>query len=47
MHDASREQKTAENLLELLEQTIEDVEENWGVVVVSVVTDASGKARKA
>ena len=47
MHDASKERKTAENLLKLLEEVVEEVEKEWGAQVVAVVTDASGESRKA
>jgi Mg-chelatase subunit ChlD len=45
--DTSEECKTAENLFDHLEATIKEVEEKWGVVVVAIVTDASGECRKA
>ncbi|KAH7921716.1 hypothetical protein BV22DRAFT_1018795 [Leucogyrophana mollusca] len=47
VHDASMERKTAENLLYLLEDVLKTVEQEWGGVIVAVVTDASGESRKA
>jgi hypothetical protein len=47
VHDASSERKTAERLLPLLEEVIQIVREDWGAIVVAVVTDASGECRKA
>jgi hypothetical protein len=47
VHDASAERKTAENLFALLEDVLKNVQEEWGVIAVAVVTDASGESRKA
>jgi hypothetical protein len=41
------ERKTAENLLQVLEEVVHTVEEEWGATVVAVVTDASGESWKA
>ena len=45
--DVSAERKTAENFLQLLIGTYLELEENWGVKIVAIVTDASGECRKA
>jgi hypothetical protein len=45
--DASEERKTAENLIKHLESVIVELREKWGVILVAIVTDASGKCRKA
>jgi hypothetical protein len=34
-------------LIPLLEEVIELVRREWGVIVVAIVTDASGECRKA
>ena len=47
MHDASAERKTAEQLMVLLEEVIMTVQDEWGAIVVAIVTDASGECRKA
>jgi hypothetical protein len=47
VHNASAERKTAENLLKLLEEVLKNVQDEWGVIAVAVVTDASGESRKA
>lgn len=47
VHDASAERKTAEELLVLLEEVIKIVQDEWGAIVVAIVTDASGECRKA
>ncbi|THU78266.1 hypothetical protein K435DRAFT_824147 [Dendrothele bispora CBS 962.96] len=47
VHDASGERKTAENLLKLMREVIQELEKNWHVNVVAFTTDASGEARKA
>lgn len=45
--NVTAERKTADNLLQLVEDAIKEVEETWGSKVVAVVTDASGECRKA
>lgn len=45
--DVSDERKTAEKLLEHLEDVIKEVEGTWGAKLVAIVTDASGECRKA
>ena len=47
VHDATGERKTAENLLEEIERVLTIVTDDWGTIVVALVTDASGEARKA
>jgi hypothetical protein len=47
VHDASAERKTAEQLIPLLEEVIKIVEDEWGAIVMAIVTDASGECRKA
>ena len=47
VHDSSGESKTAEKLFALLELVIEEAENDWGVNIAAVCTDASGESRKA
>lgn len=47
VHDATGERKTAENLLAEIERVLNIVTRDWGTIVVALVTDASGEARKA
>lgn len=47
VHDATGEDKTAENLLKEIEQVLTLVTEDLGAIIVALVTDASGEARKA
>ena len=47
VHDASAEQKTADNLYKLLVDVITEVEKSWEVDVVAVTSDASGESHKA
>lgn len=47
VHDASSERKTAEELIPLLEEVIRIVRDEWGAIVIAIVTDASGECRKA
>ncbi|EIW73939.1 hypothetical protein CONPUDRAFT_78412 [Coniophora puteana RWD-64-598 SS2] len=45
--DISKERKTADNFLRILEEVIKNVNESWVSQVIAVVTDASGESRKA
>jgi len=47
VHDASAERKTVEQLMVQLEDVIATVQDEWGAIVVAIVTDASGECRKA
>ena len=47
VHDVSGERKTADQLIPLLEDVISTVQDEWGAVVIAIVTDASGECRKA
>ncbi|KAG6913948.1 hypothetical protein DXG01_003329 [Tephrocybe rancida] len=47
VHDASSERKTTDNLLRELDDVVKVIEDEWGAVVIAVVTDASGESRKA
>ena len=47
VHDASGKRKTAEQLMPLLEDVISTVQDEWGAVVIAIVTDASGECQKA
>ncbi|CAA7262561.1 unnamed protein product [Cyclocybe aegerita] len=47
VHDALGERKTAEVLLDELERVLSTLQNEWGAVVVGLVTDASGESRKA
>jgi hypothetical protein len=47
VHDATGEQKTAENLLAKIERILDLVTGEWGTIVIALVTDASSEARKA
>jgi len=44
VHDASGERKTTEVLLKELENVLAIVRDEWGAVVVALVTDASGES---
>ena len=46
VHDASGEQKTAENLYCELEKVIKELEGEWDVAVVAISLDAGGEALK-
>jgi hypothetical protein len=41
------ERKTAENLLQVLEEVVLTIEKEWGATVVAVVMDTSGESWKA
>ncbi|EIW78735.1 hypothetical protein CONPUDRAFT_18585, partial [Coniophora puteana RWD-64-598 SS2] len=43
VYDVSKERKTANKLLEKLEEVIKNVNDSWGSKVIAVVTDASGE----
>ena len=45
--DISDERKTGDNLLARLESVMQELQEKWDIVLVAVVTDASGECRKA
>lgn len=47
VHDASSERKTAEELIKHLEEVLVTLRNEWGAIVVAIVTDASGECRKA
>ncbi|KAE9385655.1 hypothetical protein BT96DRAFT_750704, partial [Gymnopus androsaceus JB14] len=47
VHDASKERKTAVNLLKLMLDVIAELETKWKVNVVAFTADASGESRKA
>jgi myosin-crossreactive antigen len=47
VHDSSGESKTAEKLLALLESVMREAEEDWGVKIAAVCTDALGESWKA
>jgi hypothetical protein len=47
VHDTSEERKNADHLLAYLEDALKTLQNDWGVVAVAVVTDASGECRKA
>jgi hypothetical protein len=47
VHNASAECKTAEQLMSLLEDVIATVQNEWGAIVIAIVTDASGECQKA
>ena len=46
VHDASGEQKTAENLYCELEKVIDELEDEWKIVIVAISSDAGGEALK-
>jgi len=46
VHDASGERKTAENLYRELEKVIDELEDEWKIVIVAVCSDAGGEALK-
>jgi hypothetical protein len=43
VHDTSAERKTAEQLIALLEEVITTVQNEWGAIIVAIVTDALGE----
>lgn len=45
--DVSGDCKTAEKLIEHLERAISELKANWDIVLVAIITDASGECRKA
>ena len=47
VNDTTKKRKTAENLLEDLEEVYKELCEIWATIVVGLVTDAAGDARKA
>ena len=47
VHDASNERKTTQNLLCVLKEVFELLQNEWGTIVIAVVTDASGESWKA
>jgi len=47
VNDTTTKRKTAENLLEDLEEVYKELCEIWATIVVGLVTDAAGDARKA
>ena len=44
--DTSSDRKTAEELHKHLKSVREDLEKNWGVIVVAASSDAAGESRK-
>jgi hypothetical protein len=47
VHNASAEHKTVEQLMVQLEDVIATVQDEWGAIIVAIVTDALGECRKA
>ena len=47
VHNTTKERKTAENYLREIEAVYQKLEDDWGAIVIGLVTDASGEARKA
>lgn len=47
VHNATGDRKTAEALLKELEDVLTTLQNDWGAIVVGLVTDASGESRKA
>ena len=45
--DTSEERKTADKLITHIECAMKEVEDQWGAMVVAIVTDASGECLKA
>jgi len=45
--DVSAERKTTEHLKELVKDVIKDVQEEWGLEIVAMTSDASGESRAA
>jgi len=45
--DVSGDCKTAENLVQHLERAMEELKTKWDIVLVAIVTDASGECGKA
>jgi hypothetical protein len=44
VHDTSSKRKTAENLLRVLMEVKEELERDWGCVIVAITSDASGES---
>jgi hypothetical protein len=47
VHNATGDRKTAEALLKKLENVLTTLQNDWGAILVGLVTDASGESRKA
>lgn len=47
VHDASKDAKTADELLKQMLLTINIIETDWGSTIVACTTDASGESKKA
>ncbi len=47
VNDTTNKRKTAENLLEDIEEVYKELCKTWATIVVGLVTDAAGDARKA
>ena len=47
MVDVSAERRTADHLKEMVKDVIKDVQEEWGLEIVAITSDASGESRAA
>lgn len=47
VHNATADCKMAEALLKELEAVLATLQNDWGAIIVGLVTDASGESRKA
>ncbi|KAF8574508.1 hypothetical protein K439DRAFT_1372203 [Ramaria rubella] len=47
VHDASAERKTADNLYKLMVEVINELQDNWGMIVIAFTSDAGGESLKA
>jgi len=46
VHDASGACKTAVNLFHKMEEVINDLEENWNIIIIALTSDAGGEVLK-
>jgi hypothetical protein len=47
VHDASGDSRNAKELLKQIIESINQVESEWGVIIIACTTDASGESCKA
>ena len=47
MVDVSAERRTADHLKKMVKDVIKDVQEEWGLEIVAITSDASGESRAA
>lgn len=47
VYDTSSDRKTAENFIQIIQEVIKHLRDDWKVFVIAITTDASGEAKKA